>query len=138
MTGFNVRNKPETKELLAQKLHSLNPTARWWYDCLNDDLADWPDFISSQNVIAGICETAGGKLYQKPTATDVNREMAKLCPSAAKDQKQDSFGRHRGFSLPGLPQARTEFEMYIGGSVSWESDIEVEPALSEQQVQAPV
>lgn len=54
------------------------------------------------------------------------------------DQKQDSFGRHRGFSLPGLPQARAELEVYIGGSVPWELDIEVEPALSEQQVQDPV
>ena len=138
LTGFNVRNKPETKELLAQKLHSLNPTARWWYDCLNDDLADWPDFISTQDVIADICETAGGKLYRKPTAVDVAGEMAKLCPSATKKQKQDSLARHRGFSLPGLPQARAEFEGYMGGSVPWELDIEVEPALSEQQVQAPV
>ena len=119
LTGFNVRNKPKTKELLAQKLHSLNPTARWWYDCLNDDLADWPDFISTQDVIAGICETAGGKLSQKPIAAIVAGEMTKLCPSATKKQKQDSFGRHRGFSLPGLPLARAEFVGFMGGSVPW-------------------
>jgi hypothetical protein len=50
LSDFNVRNKPNTKELVEQKLHSLDPIQRWWHDCLyngtisNND--NWPEFIS--------------------------------------------------------------------------------------------
>ena len=35
LSGFNVRSKPDTQQLVEQKLHSLSPTARWWFDCLD-------------------------------------------------------------------------------------------------------
>lgn len=126
LTGFNVRNKPETKELLAQKLQSLGPIARWWHDGLNGGFATeesyWPSFIGTRAAIDDIVQMAGGKLHQKPSAADVIREMHKLCPSAKQGQKDGDFGRTRGLSLPDIAQARVEFEKHIGGPVEWEQE----------------
>ena len=51
---------------------------------------------------------------------DVNQAMAKLCPSAAKGQRQVLNTRQRGLVIPKLEKAREEFELYIGGKVQWE------------------
>ncbi len=123
LSGFNVRTKPETQQLVEQKLHSLSPTARWWFDCLDSgDLTGegrWSDFIQTSSIIRGVVELSGNRLYKKPAAIDVQREMAQLCPGASKHQQSTSLGRSRGLQLPVLDQARQEFERYIGGKVDW-------------------
>lgn len=123
LSGFNVRAKPETQQLVEQKLHSLSPTARWWFDCLDSgDLSGdggWSDFIPTSAIIAGVIELSGNRLYKKPAAIDVQREMAQLCPGATKHQLGTRLGRNRGLKLPCLDQARQEFEQYIGGKVDW-------------------
>jgi hypothetical protein len=134
LSGFNVRQKPDTKELLAQKLQSLDPTARWWHDCLSGGEVDadgnWTDFVATEEAISGIVELAGGRLYKKPSPADVVQALLKLCPSAAKTQQQDKLKRQRGLSLPPLQQARMEFEQYIGGAINWDSDEPLENAVS--------
>jgi hypothetical protein len=126
LTGFNVRQKPDTKELLAQKLQSLDPIARWWFDCLDGGAltveGHWADFVATEVAIKGIVELAGGRLYKKPSPADVVQALLKLCPSATKTQQQDNLKRHRGLSLPSLRQARAEFDAYIGGAIRWDSD----------------
>lgn len=123
LSGFNVRTKPETQQLVEQKLHSLSPTARWWFDCLDSgDLTGegrWSDFIQTSSIIRGVVELSGNRLYKKPAAIDVQREMAQLCPGASKHQQSTPLGRSRGLQLPVLDQARQEFERYIGGKVDW-------------------
>lgn len=124
LSDFNVRLKPDTPELLAQKLLSLGAIPRWWHDCLSDGAftceGAWPDFISTDAAIKGVVEMAGGRLYQKPSPSDLVQALLKLCPSARQKQKQETLGRHRGLLLPDLQQARAEFEQYVGGAVSWE------------------
>ena len=60
LSGFNIRSKPNTKELVEQKIHSLDPIQRWWHDGLyNGTFANgdnWPGFISTQTAIDGINE----------------------------------------------------------------------------------
>jgi hypothetical protein len=123
LTNFNIRQKPETQQLVEQKLHSLGPIARWWFDTLDSgDLAgegQWPDFIKTSAIITGVVELAGNRLYKKPAAIDVLREMVQLCPGATKHQLGSRSGRNRGLKLPCLEQARQEFERYIGGRVEW-------------------
>lgn len=124
LSGFNVRAKPDTKELLEQKLQSLGPIPRWWHDCLSSgELSvdgDWPAFISTADCIKDIWEMTGGKSFKKPAAIDVVQALLKLCPSAISKQQNDSMGvRKRGLALPSLDQARAEFDKYIGGSVNW-------------------
>jgi hypothetical protein len=125
LSEFNVRSKPNTKELQEQKLLSLAPIPRWWLDCLyrgEIENGTWPDFISTLDAQNGIIEVSGGKVYQKPAAINVVQSMVKLCPSARSQQRQTKYDRHRGFALPSLQQARSEFEQYIGGPIDWPED----------------
>jgi hypothetical protein len=128
LSDFNVRNKPNTKELVEQKIHSLDPIQRWWHDGLFDGAVangdksrsdTWPDFISTQEAIEGIIEVNGGRMHKKPSAIIISQALQKLCPSAKQHQQQVHFSRHRGYLLPSLQQARAEFEKYIGGVVEW-------------------
>ena len=138
LSGFNVRDKPNTHELLEQKLQSLGPVQRWWHDCLyrgdifNDttfgkddldtepqDINHWPDFISTARAIEGVMCVAGGRAFRKPSAFDLVKTFKEMCPSAPQQQKTFGGDRRRGFALPSLEQARSEFEVYIGAPVKW-------------------
>ena len=55
-TDFNVRNKPDTKELVEQKIHSLDPIQRWWHDCLYCADDTWPEYITTIEAVEGIIE----------------------------------------------------------------------------------
>ena len=127
LSDFNVRLKPNTKELLEQKLYSLDHIPRWWYECLMngsifEDQERWQEFVSTTKALEGIMVVPGGRMYRKPGPREVIQEMKKLCPSAIHGQKQMSGDRHRGFNLPNLKQARAEFEQYIGGIIEWPED----------------
>lgn len=139
LSEFNVRYKPSTKELIGQKLQSLGPIERWWHDCLyrgqiwsdsnnnnmsalDDDIEDWPDFISTGTAIDYLMNMTGGKVFRKPSANDMVDAIKKLCPSVVNKQLQVGKSRRRGLSLPPLEQARLEFDAYIGGSVQWVFD----------------
>ena len=134
LTGFNVRAKPSTAGLLEQKLMSLGPIERWWHDCLDEGIMGshqvysgtfttvkdrWPDFIKSDEAIVYVWEFSGGKMFKKPTPSDVIRAIIKICPSAYQTQKTVDGQRPRVVSLPSLQKARGEFEEYIGGALSW-------------------
>jgi len=133
ITDFKVRSKPSTEALVDQKLSSLDHYERWWFECLDqgyclgegfailgdEDERGWVDFISTESVIEGIKNTAGGRLYKKPIARDVLQAITRLCPSVQQRQRLVGGTRKRGLLLPELKQGRLEFERGIGGSVSW-------------------
>jgi hypothetical protein len=123
LSEFNVRVKPDTDELLEQKLQSLDPVARWWYSCLSEGDLDadgnWPEFVATEAIINGICDLNGGKMYRKSSPVDAIKALKKLCPSAVPGQQETNLGRRRGLELPPLEQARAEFDRYIGAKVQW-------------------
>ena len=135
LSGFNVRAKPSTQELVEQKLHSLGGIPRWWYDTLYrgelGDNSDWPDFITTDSIIKSVMELSGRKLHRNPSAVDVMQAMATLCPSATKGQRQASSIRQRGLIIPPLETARAAFEVYIGGTLQWDAE-----AAQEDDIQA--
>jgi hypothetical protein len=53
---------------------------------------------------------------------DLRDALRKLCPSARSERKQLGGNRQHGYSLPSLATARAEFEVFIGGAVSWPED----------------
>ena len=65
---------------------------------------------------------SGIRIYRQPDPREVKREIEKLCPSAKHWQKQVKGVRNRGFILPDLQQACTEFEKYLDGPVDWMED----------------
>ncbi len=132
ISNFNVRDKPQTRELLEQKLHSLNPVPSWWFDFLNGGYAEhvpddpkslstgWTDFIPTDSIISYVTKHTGKKLYKEPTARDINQVFLKMCPVGERVQRKVNNIRRRGFALPTLEVCRDEFEQYIGGKIDWE------------------
>ncbi|MDP1657743.1 MAG: DUF5906 domain-containing protein [Methylotenera sp.] len=126
LTGFNVRAKPNTRELTEQKLQSLDKFPRWWFDCLSQGKVtkhhtEWPEFISSASLLGLFIESEKTVRSYKPVIDrDVVAFMAKICPSARREQGMEGPHRRRGYILPELEVAREEFEKYIGDQVEWE------------------
>jgi hypothetical protein len=126
LTDFNVREKPQTRALLEQKLMSLEPVAMWWYEHLieHSDEGKLPDFIGTSEILEQVEKIAGSRAYHKSRAADVIRAMAAMCPSATKHQKGDKWDLARGLRLPTLAVAQQEFEAWIGGEIDWQEDAE--------------
>ena len=126
LSGFKVRDKPDTKGLLEQKLQSLGHIARWWYDCLTtgelSPEGKWENFIATDAGIELVFDAAGKSIYKKPSRVEFRRELGRLCPSASPAQPMMGNLRQRGLSLPALAQARIEFEQYIGSPIEWEQE----------------
>lgn len=126
LSAFNVRAKPNTRELSEQKLKSLDKFPGWWHDCLwrgyvSPIEQEWKPFIATQGLIAEFDEaTKGARVYNRMTARDVAAHMRKICPSAKSNQISEGYHRTRGWTLPDLDVARKEFELYIGAALDWD------------------
>jgi hypothetical protein len=126
LTGFNVRAKPNTRELTQQKLQSLEKFPRWWFDCLSqgkvyDCNSEWPMFISSASLLRLFLEAENKtRSYKQFIDRDVVAFMTKMCPSAKREQGMEGSHRRRGYIMPVVNIARKDFEKYIGDIVEWE------------------
>lgn len=123
LTDFNVRQKPATKELLEQKLQSLEGTERWWFDCLVSGVVgewgQWPEFIATRQAIDVMMKTPGIRIYERPIAHKFVRALTDLCPNAKQEQRRQDGTRQRGLRLPSLEEARKAFEAWIGAEIEW-------------------
>lgn len=125
LANFNVRAKPNTRELSEQKLHSLDKFPRWWHDCLWRGYVltmhqDWQPFIATAGLIAEFENaTKGARVYHNLTTRDIAAHLLKLCPSAKSTRIKEGYLRARGWTLPDLGTARKEFEKYIGANLEW-------------------
>ncbi len=125
LSGFDVRTKPNTKELTQQKLQSLQPYHRWWFDCLSrgsfeEWKPDWPNFVSTFTLTMRLrAATQGIRTYKQVIDRDIKDMVRKVCPSVVDDQAMEDNHRRRGFKLPTLDKAREDFEKFIGDTVDW-------------------
>lgn len=134
LTNFNVREKPETTELLRQKLKSLDGFSRYWYEVLNRGFFDvapmlgtsldrWEDaqFIASEKLCEhfGVFQKGSRQQYQPIQINDISLGMKEWCPIAENVRKTHNNFRTRGYQLPALIEAREEFERMIGGKIEW-------------------
>ena len=138
---FDVRRKPNTSELLSQKLKSLQGFERFWYEVLatgylngtGNDLApqdyQWstPLFVPTSVLVERYKEFhKNAQRYQTVQTAEVSAAIQKLCPSAQSDRQiwkppgAAAGSQKRGLKLPDLTTARSDFERVIGGNVPWE------------------
>lgn len=135
LSSFNVRQRPKTGEHLSQKLQSLDGLGRYWYEVLQSGVltsgeiynpkTKWEDsiFVSTQSLIdqyKGFNKNADR--YSPVQANTINTAIEKLCPSALKARPSVYGTQTRGYQLPSIQTARTEFEHYIGGKLNWDDE----------------
>ena len=131
ISKFNVRAKPNTNELVAQKLKSLRGFERFWYEVLcTGDLyfADqyvsqrWQDgmFIPTKSLTTAYENHAQKyRQYESIQSAEINKGLALWCPDARQDRKQINKEQQRGYQLPHIDLAKQNFEKAIGGKVDW-------------------
>jgi hypothetical protein len=137
LTTFNVRERPKTQEHLSQKLQSLDGFERYWYEALQSGVLNSGDvyssierwegaiFVSTQSLIdqyKGFNKNADR--YSPIQANTISTALEKLCPSASQTRSSLNGLQQRGYQLPAIQIARSEFESYIGASLDWGEDID--------------
>ena len=138
LTNFDVRRRPLTTEHTMQKIQSLTGFDRYWYEKLQfGDLSDcdyissdpWtkPRFISTKTIIQGYKEyDKNAGRYHPVQNHQIASSLEKLCPSATPTRTTSvSCGnkvQSRGYQLPSIGVARTEFEKIIGSKLQWDDD----------------
>lgn len=134
---FNVRLKPETRELADQKIQSLRGFARFWFEVLTTgDLSGgkgtcirWNKarFVPTKTLnYAYLHFDPKAEKYQCHQEIQSVRALMKLCSSAQRARSMvheiGCTGKEqlRGLMLPDLAVARSEFSKYLGCSIDWE------------------
>ena len=140
LKNFVVRDRPESKELLVQKIESLPPIEKFWFDALyrgekssvghyGVNYEPWiigsfwktNKFLESFKLFSKLSQR-----YDSTTAQNVHDTLTKICPSIKKKRRSYSGDRAWGYDLPLIETARKEFEQYLGGTaIDW-------PELSEE------
>jgi hypothetical protein len=133
ISQFQPRQRPKSQELVRQRLLSLGGIEQYWYELLLDvgpvvqeahrlTPTQWEDgqFVATRTLLDQYeLFSRGTRSYRKVGSHDLRDALRKLCPSARSERKQLGGNRQHGYSLPSLTTARAEFEVFIGGVVSW-------------------
>ena len=134
LTAFNVRDRPITKDRDEQVLKSLTGFKRYWYqvlyseliDCYGDGFSEYQgDFVPSATLV-GECNKALKNIIKNRSFgyVELKADLAMLCPSARTACKKPTGStiQRRGYDLPSIDIARSEFEHALNVSVSWGDD----------------
>jgi hypothetical protein len=134
LSDFNIRAKPNTQEHMTQRLKSLSGFERYWFEVLTaGDLSgkdrrpgqssnSWSQstFISTIALIDNYeLFDKNATRFQPIQSQAVHDSMNKLCPSARAVRSSRDGQQQRGFKLPSINKARTDFENLMGGAIRW-------------------
>jgi hypothetical protein len=130
---FNPRLAPKTVTHTEQRVLSLSRFDKYWYQALwsrtlpdfDNYTREWTDetFIPTEKLVLAATKTDPGAYRYRPlTPQEVSKNMRRLCPSVKSDRVSTSpqDGLRRGFVLPSLLQARSEFEAEKKLKVDWD------------------
>ena len=135
LSDFVPGNRPASKELLHQKIQSLPSFERFWFGALWDgetyelrafsnscSHSEWQaDYFWKSKDILEVYEhkSRAERYHTKLNGRDVAEALRTICPSAKLSRRMEGGDRANGYDLPDLATARTEFEAYLGGGISW-------------------
>lgn len=135
LSDFNVRKRPITDEHVSQKLQSLSGFDRFYFEVLQEGkftdgwhgYTSWnkPIFISSTALVNAYKEyDKQATRYQPLQQQQLASNLKALCPSSTKGRQSNAGHQERGYQLPDLASARSEFEQILGIKVDWEDGMD--------------
>ena len=148
---FQVRQRPITHEHISQRIQSLDGFERFWLEVLetgkfrtkpmgvySSSETDWDDsiFVSTELITDCYSHYDKNASRYKPIQTQkIAKTLQKICPSAESKRLQNSLGKQeRGYQLPSITLARTEFESAIKTQINWNGNVTevIEPDYEEE------
>ena len=128
--------RPNSKALAKQKLMSLTGIPAWWFDLLSTGEffrqphqslegapKEWKEspFLATGALVSAFDVYARQRWARQKTvsAQDLKDWLEKLCPSAIYTRQIQNGSQARGYGLPTLATARSEFETFLKIDIEW-------------------
>lgn len=139
LSGFDVRDVPQTQGLLEQKLLSLRNLDRWWFDFILEgttpvdflgdfDRGDWSERPVTLSRLK-LRELYRGwvndhRFHGEPMGVrEFGSRLRLLCPKIRDTQPSINGKRVRCYVLPSLGSCRAQFEGWLGAQIDWEEPL---------------
>lgn len=135
LSGFDVRNPPETAALTRQKLEGLRNVEAWWHDRLSEGTLSTDEFSEDRTDWEGEAITVSRAMLRRNyeewlsrqrwhgnvvSSEDFSKRLRILCGGLKDHRARVSGGRERQYVLPPLAECRAAFAAFIGGEVGWD------------------
>ncbi|MGC1293449.1 MAG: primase-helicase family protein, partial [Alloacidobacterium sp.] len=140
LSGFNVRDVPQTSGLSDQKIRSLRGFEAWWFEALDEgkiagivsddglftDVEEhWSEEIKvNRDILYNdyVDFSKERKEYRREDKSRLGKFLRKYVPGLTEERPRQPGTRHRDrlYRLPPLNTCRADFEKVIG-SVEWEN-----------------
>jgi hypothetical protein len=138
LSGFDVRNPPETAALTRQKLEGLRNVEAWWYDRLSEgdlrhgvgDGFDDDEPAWDREAIKVPCDVlrrdyeewlSGQRWHGNAvSARQFGKDLRDICGGLKRDRAHVAGGRQWQYTVPPLAECRAAFAAFIGGEMEWD------------------
>ena len=139
LTGFQVRDVPDTVALAEQKVEGLKNVERWWFNVLQEGEIEGyqkSDTISNNLWLKQGISIEKGEFKdnyarwlrtrrydgEEVGETEFGKRMKVMVPEILASRPRTKAGRARVIWLPDLNACRDSFERFIGSAVQWPED----------------
>lgn len=137
LASFDPTVRPNEDALVDQKVKSLVGVDKWWYSVLQTgelrtsnshssggslELSQAAPIFFGTALLISSYETfaKAHALHNRSVTEKILKDQLKiLCPTAIYTRKLQAGNQNRGYDIPPLPVARSEFEKFIGGALEW-------------------
>jgi len=137
LTGFDVRDVPQTEALRDQKLHSLRGVASWIFDCLQREQigpVEWTKAgasIASEDAHARYRDHSAQQREYRPLPEQAwGRELRKVLGAVrvTRPRGGSDTRRPRVLAFPPIEEARQTFEKYMRiDRIEWDGGSDADP-----------
>ncbi|MCA2012903.1 DUF5906 domain-containing protein [Cereibacter sphaeroides] len=135
LSGFDVRNPPETAGLTRQKVEGLRNVEAFWFECLSEGGLSTDEFTDDQpnweHDAITISRSTLRLKYESwlerrrwngnaLSAGQFGEKLRAMCGGLRDQRVRVSGGRERQYLVPPLPECRKAFAAFIGGEMEWD------------------
>ncbi|WP_406736750.1 DUF5906 domain-containing protein [Thioclava sp. GXIMD4215] len=135
LSGFDVRNPPETAALTRQKLEGLRNVAAWWHDRLSEGSLSTDEFSEDRPSWESEAVTVSSDLLRRVyeewlsgqrwhgnavSARQFGKDMRDMCGGMQRYRAHVAGGRQWQYTVPPLAECRAAFAAFIGGEMEWD------------------
>lgn len=120
------REPLQTGALIDQKITSLEPLERWWFEALDagkfTGQEEWEREVACDDINSAYAMSLGAyDRNHRAIGTQLGMKLRKLCPSICRERTRIDGERVYAYKLPSLKKTRKQFEQYLSGDITWEN-----------------